>query len=140
MLFRSSPHWPWVTKALERNTLITQVMFILGVEPESVSSFVPEATILDSPFDHANVVTDFTQFLGVALNNPEQLLHPKMLCDLCTKTEDCYCCGQRDHRLGDATPRALFREGLAALPVADLPVLLVDSLPLANPQGCFSCS
>ena len=93
-------------------------MFILGVEPESVfgvdSSFVPEAAILDSPFDHANVVTDFTQFLGVALNNPEQLLHPKMLCNLCTKTEDCYYCGQRYHRLGDATPRTLFREGLVA--------------------------
>lgn len=45
---------------------MAQVMFILGVEPESVSSFVPEATILDSPFDHANVVTDFTQ------SSPEQ--------------------------------------------------------------------
>lgn len=89
-------------------------MFILGVEPESVSSFVAEATILDSPFDNADVVTGFTQFLRVALNNPEQLPHPKMLCDLCTKTEDRYCCGQRDHRLGDTTPRALFREGLAA--------------------------
>ena len=116
-------------------------MFILGVEPESVfevdSSFVPEATILESPFDHANVVTDFTQFLGVALNNPEQLLHPKMLCDLCTKTEDCYYCGQRYHRLGDANTQNPLQGRTGC---TNPGVLLVDSLPLATPRDALAAA